>query len=170
MNRRTLIALGVLGLAAIIIQVTVIGMLQLPGGGPNLVVVVVASVGLATGPTRGATFGFITGLVADLAPPAAHTVGLGAMVLGGLGWASGYLRASASRSAIAPLLWVSASGAMVLIAEAIVMGVLGDPRLQWTYVAARVPAAIAYDGIMAPFVVPAVRALIARLDPEPVPA
>jgi len=54
---------AVLLAAAVIVQLTTINGLRLPGGGvPDLVLVVVAALGLASGPAPGAIAGFAAGL------------------------------------------------------------------------------------------------------------
>ena len=67
--RRVIMAVAVLGVA-LIVQLTAINGLRLPGGGvPDLVLAVVAALGLASGPAAGAVIGFAAGLALDLAPP-----------------------------------------------------------------------------------------------------
>ena len=68
-------------LLAILIQLTVLGNVRLPGGaGPDLVLVVVVALALTGGPVEGMLGGFCAGLALDVAPPATHLVGQYALV------------------------------------------------------------------------------------------
>ena len=79
---------AVLLAVAILVQLTIINGLRLPGGGvPDLVLVVVAALALAGGPVPGAVAGFCAGLCLDLAPPASGVIGEYALVFVIVGWA-----------------------------------------------------------------------------------
>ena len=59
--------------AAVVLQLTVVNRLTLPGGGaPDLVLLVVIALALCGGPAAGALTGFCAGLSLDLAPPASQ--------------------------------------------------------------------------------------------------
>jgi rod shape-determining protein MreD len=79
MRRAVLSALLVA--AALVLQLTVVNRLALPGGGtPDLVLLVVVALGLAGGPVAGALTGFCAGLSLDIAPPASQLIGQYALV------------------------------------------------------------------------------------------
>src|SRR5215831_9268833 len=87
--RRILLATAAI-LAAVLIQVTVLDNVPLPGGaGPNLVLVAVVAMALATGPRDGAIIGFAAGLALDIAPPASGLLGQGALVFCLVGYGCG---------------------------------------------------------------------------------
>ena len=91
--RRFLLSALVL-LAAVFLQLTVVGNLRLPGGaGPDLVLVTVAALAVTGGPLEGALAGFCGGLALDVAPPAIHLVGQDALVLCLVGYGAGRLAA-----------------------------------------------------------------------------
>src|ERR1700761_8499233 len=90
----------ILVLVALILQLTTINGLRLPGGGvPDLVLLVVAALGLASGPSAGAVTGFAAGLCLDLAPPGFGVVGTYALAFCLVGWACGRLRGTLAQSA-----------------------------------------------------------------------
>lgn len=60
---------------ALVIQVSVLARLQLPGATPDLLLLVVLGLAFVYGPVSGALIGFGAGLLADLAPPADHAAG-----------------------------------------------------------------------------------------------
>ncbi|MEP6461840.1 MAG: rod shape-determining protein MreD [Frankiaceae bacterium] len=81
MSPRRAVAFGCLITLAVLLQVTVLTRLALPGGGPALVVLVVGVVAVLDGPAAGMLVGFAGGLLADLAPPSEHRLGQSMLVL-----------------------------------------------------------------------------------------
>lgn len=75
-----LIVVIVVVVSALILQVTVLNRLGLPGATPALVTVVVIGFALVAGPLVGTIVGFAAGLALDLMPPAIGTVGVTAGV------------------------------------------------------------------------------------------
>src|SRR5215472_4472914 len=85
---------------AVVVQVSVLNRLLLPGGGvPDLVLVLVCALALASGPVSGMVIGFAAGLSLDLAPPGSAMVGQYALVFCLAGWAAGRLRPVAGQTA-----------------------------------------------------------------------
>ena len=67
--------------AALVLQLTVVNRLPLPGGGaPDLVLLTVVALGLCGSPAAGAVTGFCAGLGLDLAPPGSYLIGEYALV------------------------------------------------------------------------------------------
>ena len=150
---RRIVATAVAVAAALLLQLTLINRLHLPGGGtPDLVLLLVAAVGLAGGPVPGMTTGFIAGLSLDLAASASQLIGEYALVFCLIGWACGRLRGTVARSAVLPIVIAAAAAAIgeVLVA---VLGIALDPA-QVTLAAVRqvLPAAVIYDMALSPFV------------------
>jgi rod shape-determining protein MreD len=149
------------------LQFAVVNRLPLPGAGPDLLVVAVAAVGLAAGPSSGLLFGFCAGLAADAAPPADHTLGRLALAYALAGYVAGLLADEAVRSAFAPMVVV---GLAAIIAEGtfIVVGaLLGDARITVAALIHDVPSAVLYDVVLAPFIVPVVGAVYRRVEVDP---
>ena len=66
---------------ALVIQVSVLARLHLPGAVPDLVLLTVLALAMVYGHVGGALIGFAAGLLADLAPPADHAAGRYAQAL-----------------------------------------------------------------------------------------
>lgn len=162
--------LVVLSLAvALILQLTLLNRLQLPGTGvPDLVLVLVAAVGVAGGPLAGAVTGFFAGLAADLAPPGSLAIGQYALIFCLAGWAAGRLRPAVNRSErhLAGLVGTAVVAVVVAAAElaAVLLGKLLSPAsesLQQVHLA--LPASVAYDWALIPVVLPLVMLAAALL-------
>ena len=87
---RRLLALTLVLVVAVLVQSTVLARLTLAGVRPDLLVLAVVSVAVATDPTTGAVFGFVAGLVADLLFDL--PVGVSALVYTAVGFAVGTVR------------------------------------------------------------------------------
>ena len=150
---RRLVMSAVLLAAAVLLQLTAINGLRLPGGGvPDLVLVVVAALGLASGPASGAIAGFTAGLALDLAPPGTGVVGAYALVFVLVGWACGRLHGTLSRSAVLPIVIVAAVSAAAELVVAGLSVALQAGEASWSAVRQVLPAAISYDVAISPFV------------------
>ena len=141
-------------LAAILIQLTVLNSLPLPGGaGPDLVLVVVVAVALTGGPMEGMLTGFCAGLALDVAPPASHLVGQYALVFCLVGYACG--AAQRQPRAVQPgcrsARWPWARRAARLL-YALAGMMFGDPDVTWSAVRHVLPASVVYDVLLSPFV------------------
>ncbi len=152
---------------ALLLQLTVLNGLHLPGGGvPDLVLLLVVALATADGPVAGMVTGFAAGLCLDLAPPGSGAIGQYALVFCLAGWAAGLL---AARARWAPLRALGAAAAVIVAAEAITagLGLLLEP-VQVTTAEIRqfLPVTIGYDLLLCPFVLYlVVLASIARPSP-----
>jgi len=163
---------AVLLLLALVIQVSVLGRLQLPGATPDLLMLVVVGLALVYGPTGGCVVGFAAGLLADLAPPSDHAIGRFALVLCLLGYAAGLLRPESGRqrSALSALLVVAVAAVVSTLLYAMVGALVGDTAARHVGITGLVLSALLYDVLLAPFVVPAVMLLARRFDGDRVAA
>ena len=146
---------------AVLVQTAVLARLPLPGGAPDLLLVLVVAFALAEGPVSGTLTGAATGLLADLAGDA--ELGRQALVLAVVGYAAGLVDGR-RRSRLLPLVVVAVAvlGAAVLH---LLLGLLvADPRAGLDR---SVLATLAYSGVLALLVVPLVAALLRRLDADP---
>lgn len=164
MGRNAAFVLLLLGI--MIVQVTVVNRLPLPGNAaPDLVLLAVVGYALARGAAAGAVMGFAAGLVSDLLPPAAHLLGHNALVLCLMGFLAG--RAVESRPFAAPLAAMACAVAGPVVA--LVTGALvGDPRTGLSMLTTVLPQAMAYNLIAATPVVWMVRRLVRGPEPSPV--
>jgi rod shape-determining protein MreD len=153
-------------LVACVVQVVVVSPLQLPGAPPDLLLLVIAAIALALGPLSGAIVGFLAGLTADLVPPADHLLGRYALVFCLIGYAVGLLRHEASDSVPISLAAVAIAAAAATVLYGLLGGLLSDERVSTQSLANSVPWSVAYDVVLAPFVVPWVMSVMRRTDPE----
>ncbi len=154
---------------ALVIQVTVLARLQLPGAVPDLTLLVVLALAFVYGHVSGALIGFAAGLLADLAPPADHAAGRYALVLCVIGYLAGLVKPESGklRSATAPMLVVvgAALGSTLLYAG--VGALVGDSAARHVGLGGLLFTAALYDLLLAPFVVPGVMALARRAENDP---
>ena len=165
MSARRLLLRSVTVVTALLLQTTVLARLPLPGGVPDLLLVVVVAFGLAEGARSGALTGFAAGLLADLG--ADHELGRLALVYALVGYLSGLLHEERPRSVLVGTGTVAAASAGAVSVYAVVALLLGDPRVGWSSYWPAVAGTTAYSVVLAPLVVPLVGALVRRLDPEP---
>lgn len=150
---------------AVLLQVTVVGRLPLPGAAPDLVLVLVVGFALAEGPMAGMTTGFAAGLLAD--GLSAHEMGRLALACAVVGYVTGMLQDETDRSTLQPFGAVLL-GAVVFLVTYTGEGVLlGDPRLGGHAVVRAALSSVPYDVVLTPFVVPLVTGLVRRLDVDP---
>jgi len=149
----------VLTAVTVVVQLTVVDRIAFPGGGgPDLVLLLVAALALAGGPMAGVLTGFLAGLALDVAPPGSHFTGQDALVFCLIGYACGLLSddfsgdAEQGHTALFEIV-VTAAGAVCGEALVALLGVmLSDPRVSWPAITNVLPAAVAYDVLLCPFV------------------
>jgi rod shape-determining protein MreD len=146
---------------AVVLQGSVLSRLPLPGGSPNVLLVLVVAVALAAGASAGMAVGFGTGLLADLS--SAHPVGVLALCFGLAGFLAGLLDADTERSVVRALAVVAVAAAGTY---AIYVGLLDLLNRSPAGGLADLPSTVLYDVMLTPFVVPVVAAVAHRLDPE----
>jgi rod shape-determining protein MreD len=154
---------------ALILQVTVLARLQLPGAVPDLLLLTVLALALVYGHVGGALTGFFAGLLADLAPPADHAVGRYALVLCVIGYAAGLTKPDTGqhRSATVPMLVVAAGALSSTLLYAGVGSLVGDTAARNVGLTSLLLTAAIYDLLLAPFTVPLIMAMARRLESDP---
>ncbi|MFC8919636.1 rod shape-determining protein MreD [Streptomyces sp. NPDC047821] len=154
---------------ALVIQVSILARLQLPGAVPDLVLLVVVGLALVYGHVSGALIGFGAGLVADLAPPADHAAGRYALVLCVIGYLVGLAKPENGqlRSATGPMVIVVAAAVSTTLLHAGVGALVGDTAARHVGLVSLLITAVIYDLLLAPFTVPLVMALARRADNDP---
>jgi rod shape-determining protein MreD len=151
----------------VVLQLTIVNRIAFPGGaGPDLVLLVVAALALAGGPMAGVLTGFLAGLALDVAPPGSHFTGQDALVFCLVGYFCGLLADDASgdaeqgHTALFEIV-VVAAGAVCGEALLALLGVmLSDPQVTWPAITNVLPAAVAYNVLLCPFVLYAVAAAL----------
>ncbi|RST16716.1 rod shape-determining protein MreD [Streptomyces sp. WAC05374] len=154
---------------ALVIQVSILARLQLPGAVPDLVLLVVVGLALVYGHVSGALIGFGAGLVADLAPPADHAAGRYALVLCVIGYLVGLAKPENGqlRSATGPMVIVVAAAVSTTLLHAGVGALVGDTAARHVGMVSLLITAVIYDLLLAPFTVPLVMALARRAENDP---
>ncbi|MFJ7046153.1 rod shape-determining protein MreD [Streptomyces sp. JV178] len=156
-------------IVALVIQVSVLARLHLPGAVPDLVLLTVLGLALVYGHVGGALVGFGAGLLSDLAPPADHAAGRYALVLCVIGYLAGLAKPETGRlkSATGPMVVVvvAALGATLLYAG--VGALVGDDAARHVGLPSLLFTAALYDLLLAPFVVPGIMALARRAENDP---
>jgi rod shape-determining protein MreD len=161
---RRLLALTAVLVVAVLIQSTVLARLRLAGVRPDLLVLAVVSVAVATDPTTGAVFGFVAGLVADLLFDL--PVGVSALVYTAVGFAVGTVRVYVTSHR--PLVHLALAGAASL-ASVWCCGLLLRvfDLSSWATVTRAGPLVALYNLLLTPFVYPVVWALTERIPARP---
>ncbi|MFC7978048.1 rod shape-determining protein MreD [Streptomyces cinereoruber] len=154
---------------ALVVQVSVLARLQLPGAVPDLVLLTVVGLALVYGHVSGALIGFTAGLLADLAPPADHAAGRYALVLCLVGYLVGLARPENGRltSAAGPMAVVVAAAVGSTLLYAGVGALVGDTAARHVGLTSLLFTAALYDLLLAPFTVPLIMALARRADNDP---
>jgi rod shape-determining protein MreD len=161
---RRLLALAVVLVVAVLIQSTVLARLRLAGARPDLLVLAVVSVSVATDPTTGAVFGFVAGLVSDLLFDL--PVGVSALVYTAVGFAVGTVRVYVTSHR--PLVHLVLAGAASL-ASVWCCGLLLRvfDLSSWATVTRAGPLVAIYNLLLTPFIYPVVWALTERIPARP---
>ncbi len=166
---RSTLWIGTLVVLSILIELTILAPIAFWGATPPLTLVVVAAVAFTFGPVTAAITGFTAGLLLDLAPPAAGTIGVSALLLTVVGYALGRVFASDNRPLFLTTAFTAIAGGLSVVAAAAVGGLVGDPRVRWEEVPSMSVAAFVYAGLLALPLVPFVRRVSRRVVPEVFP-
>ena len=156
---------------AVLLQTTVLARLPLPGGAPDLLLVLVVAFALAEGPLSGTLTGFAAGLLADLG--ADHELGRTALVLALVGYVAGLVHddpsygGSGERSTLLPFVVVGLSAAAAVTVFAAEGVLLSDPRVTGSAYLRALAGTVPYCVLLTPFVLPVIGALVRRLDQDP---
>jgi rod shape-determining protein MreD len=161
---RRVLMLAAVVVAAALLQSTVLAELRLAGVRPDVLVLSVVAVAMASGPTSGAVFGFSAGLVADLLFDL--PVGVSALVYTAVGFAVGTVRLYVtSHRPLVHLALVGAASLASVWCSGLLLRVFD--LSSWEAVARSAPLVALYNLLLAPFVYPVVRALAERVPAKP---
>lgn len=153
---KTLLRLSALVGGSVIIQLAVITQIHVFGVVPDVMPVLVVSIGLLGGATMGATYGFVAGFLIDLI--LIQTMGVSSLLLTIGGYSAGILREL--RDPVHPLTNAvvgAAAAAFFTVGFGIIQFSLGQPAPDpWSMIWATLLSAI-YGALMAPFIFRAAR-------------
>ncbi|WP_225832206.1 rod shape-determining protein MreD [Streptomyces sp. NK08204] len=169
MRLNRILLASALVVAALVIQVSVLARLHLPGAVPDLLLLTVLALAMVYGHVGGALVGFGAGLLADLAPPADHAAGRYALVLCVVGYFAGLIKPENGRlrSATGPMAVVVAAAIGSTLLYLGVGALIGDTAARHVGLTGLLFSAALYDLLLAPFVVPALMWLARRVDNDP---
>lgn len=163
---RQSVLIGGLIVTAVIVQLTLLSRLGLPGATPDLVVVTVVAIALALGPTQGAVAGFVAGVLVDLAPPGDSLLGVNAIVYVVIGYVTGIVIDPRDRTVPILIGIVGLSAGAAVLATSALDTLLGSDRVEWDAVAGMALSSALYAVILAPLAILGVTWLAARVTPD----
>lgn len=151
---------------AVILELTLLSRLGLPGATPDLVVVTIVALALAYGPLPGAIAGFSAGILMGLTPPFDGVLGVQALLFTIIGLVTGAVVDPRDRSVpvIMGMVGLSCGGAVLL--NALFLAVLSSERVVWDIVPGLALTSALYGLILAPLVVPGIGRIVRSLTPE----
>jgi rod shape-determining protein MreD len=160
---RRLLVLAAVLVVAVLVQSTVLARVRLAGVRPDLLVLAVVSVAVATDATTGAAFGFVAGLVADLLFDL--PVGVSALVWTAAGFAVGAVRVYLTSHPLVHLVLAGAASLASVWCCGLLLRVLD--LSSWAAVARAGPLVAICNLLLTPFVSPVVWALTDRVGARP---
>jgi rod shape-determining protein MreD len=163
---RQALLIGTLVVAAVVIEVTLLSRLGLPGATPDLVVVTVVAIALAMGSVPGAVAGFAAGVLIDVAPPADSLLGVNALIYLAIGYIAGRVVDPRDRTMLVLVGMVALSAGAATVLVAAMDTVLGGGRVAWDAIPTMVLTTALYAALLAPVMIVAVGWLARRITPE----
>jgi rod shape-determining protein MreD len=151
---------------ALILQLSVLSRLGLPGATPDLLVVTVVALALAMGPTQGAVAGFAAGALLDIAPPSDTVIGINSIVYLVIGYLAGLAIDPRDRTVPITIGIVGLSTAGATLATTALSGLLGNPRVLWDQLPSLTLSSALYGVLLAPLMVPTIAWIVRRVTPE----
>jgi rod shape-determining protein MreD len=149
--KRAVLSVVVLAVA-LVLQLTVVNRLPLPGAGaPDLVLLAVVALGLAARPATAAVTGFAAGLCLDIAPPGSYLIGEYALVFCLVGYFCGRLRGPLNNMVLPTIAAAMAAAAAGEGLIALLGRAVSDPQVTWAAVRQVLPSSIVYDVLVTPF-------------------
>lgn len=164
MTARRFLLGAVAVVTALLLQTTVLARLPLPGGVPDLLLVLVVAFALTEGALSGTATGFVVGLLADLGSD--HELGRAVLVYTLVGYLAGLVHDDRPRSVGLPVAVVAASAVAAVGVYALEGLLLGDPRITAAAFWRSLGGTVTYSVLLTPLVVPLVSGLVRRLDVE----
>ncbi|HEX3476374.1 MAG TPA: rod shape-determining protein MreD [Kofleriaceae bacterium] len=160
-----IVRLVLLGIVAVLVQITAISQISLLGVSADLTPLIVASVGLLAGSIPGAIMGFGMGLFVDTA--LVQTLGVDSLLLTGIGYGAGRLHEVRDPShTLVPIAVGAAATAISQIGFSLIQFLLGvDAPVSWLLLR-EILFTIAVNTVIALPVYALVRRLVAGALPE----
>jgi rod shape-determining protein MreD len=164
-NVNLILRICLLGLVAVIVQITAVSQISLLGVSADLTPLIVASVGLLAGSIPGALTGFAMGLLVDTA--LVQTLGVNSLLLTGIGYAAGRLHEVRDpTSTLMPIAVGAAATAISQIGFALIQFLLGVDAPVSFLLIREILFTIAVNTVLALPIYALVRRVIAPALPE----
>jgi rod shape-determining protein MreD len=163
---RQVLIIGGTVLFSVIIELTLLSRLDLPGATPDLVIVMVVAIALAMGPTQGAVAGFSAGILIDVAPPADTLLGVNAIVYLAIGFITGFVIDPRDRTVTIEMGIVGLSAGAATIATAALDTMMGSGRVAWVSIPGMALSSALYAVIMAPLAILGIEWIVRKATPE----
>jgi rod shape-determining protein MreD len=164
---RRVLVLAAVVVTALLLETTLLSSLRIAGVQPDLLLLAVVGVAMASGPEQAAIFGFGAGLAGDLV--LGGPVGVWALVYTVVGYGVGIVRVLVtSRSAWVPMALIAGSSVLAAWAAGAATHLFGASGLGWGTVGRSGPLFAAYNLLLTPFVYPLVRVVAAKVHSEKV--
>lgn len=164
-NVSLILRLWILGVVAVIVQITAVSQISLLGVSADLTPLIVASVGLLAGSIPGAVMGFGMGLLVDTA--LVQTLGVSSLLLTGIGYGAGRFHEVRDPSnSLTPIAVGAAATAISQIGFALIQFLLGVDAPVSFLLIREILFTIAVNTVLALPVYVLVRRLIAPALPE----
>jgi rod shape-determining protein MreD len=154
---------------ALLLTGVVLPSVAIAGWRPDLVALTVAAFGFTDGPETGMRYGFLAGLASDLLGGADQLVGLTALVLLLVGYASGQARPHLTIATLGgTVLAGGLAGGLASVGQGLLTFMLDPARLSAVTMLESILVTGLYSALLAPFVVRPVAALSRRIRPASV--
>jgi rod shape-determining protein MreD len=165
-NRVRLLVAVLAVLLALVLQVSLFPYVAWQGVVPNLCLLVVVAAALTISAPEALLLGFVAGLALDLVPPADHLAGRWALALTVVAFLAARVRQDVRPTAMTVVGTVAASSFIGTSLYALTGVLLQDPVLGVPDLLRVILAAVVWDVLLTPFVLPLRMKLFARLDPQ----
>jgi rod shape-determining protein MreD len=165
-NRVRLLVAVLAVLLALVLQVSLFPYVAWQGVVPNLCLLVVVAAALTISAPEALVLGFAAGLALDLVPPADHLAGRWALALTVVAFLAARVRQDVRPTAMTVVGTVAASSFIGTSLYALTGVLLQDPVLGVPDLLRVILAAVVWDVLLTPFVLPLLMKLFARLDPQ----
>lgn len=139
---------------AVVLQASLFARLGLPGATPALLLVVVLTFAMSAGPAAGALIGFSAGVLVDLAPPSAGSLGQTAAVYAIAGFFAGFVELKPGRPDLQAVGTVAGLSVGVVLAQALLASAIGNPGVTWSIVVVLALSQFLYAIMLSILVIP----------------
>jgi rod shape-determining protein MreD len=164
-NVSLIIRLAILGVVAVVVQITAISQISLLGVSADITPLIVASVGLLAGSVPGAIMGFGMGLFVDTA--LVQTLGVSSLLFTGIGYGAGRFREIRDPSnTLTPIAVGAAATAIAQIGYSLIQFLLGVDAPVSVLLLREILFTVAVNTVIALPVYALVRRIIAPALPE----